>query len=196
MTSTNHPRPNESFRFLDLPGELRNLIYRMALVTDTPTIITSSGYSRPALISVNKEIREETAGIFYFENRYLVDTPRFSVSILRRFVRILITFYKQGWKIKAKVNAFTSDRTPHWSNLMEWMRQIHLKQVPNSIPTPDWLWQHGFGRFGHQEVNVLSVMFKTAHDMEGVEWEMVKKVLGNSRMLLGMADARWMQDGP
>ena len=63
------------------------------------------------------------------------------------------------------------------------------------FPNPDWMWQNGLGRLGFQEINVLSVMFETAKDMQGAEWKMVENILGHSRKLLGMADARWMQDG-
>lgn len=50
------------FRFLDLPGELRNIIYKMTLATsdrENPITVTSTGYARSGLLQTCKEVHAE-----------------------------------------------------------------------------------------------------------------------------------------
>ncbi len=59
-------------RFLALPGEIRNRIYRFALVTVKPFAIQLQ-WNRPldtALLRVNKQVFDEASGIFYTENTF------------------------------------------------------------------------------------------------------------------------------
>lgn len=52
----------ERCRLLELPGELKNDIYRLVVITSTEdnTIdVTSSGYARSALLQTCKEIHDE-----------------------------------------------------------------------------------------------------------------------------------------
>ena len=58
--------------FLALPGEIRNRIYRFALVTARPFAVQLQ-WNRPldtALLRVNKQIFDEASGIFYAENTF------------------------------------------------------------------------------------------------------------------------------
>ena len=58
--------------FLALPGEIRNRIYRFALVADRPFTVQLQ-WTRPldtALLWVNKQVFEEASSIFYAENAF------------------------------------------------------------------------------------------------------------------------------
>lgn len=58
--------------FLALPGEIRNRIYRCALVTARPFAVQLQ-WGRPldtALLRVNKQIFDEASSIFYAENTF------------------------------------------------------------------------------------------------------------------------------
>jgi len=56
---------------LALSGELRNSIWRFALVEDKPIDITSKVTpTEPALLAVNRQIRKECTGIYYGENAF------------------------------------------------------------------------------------------------------------------------------
>lgn len=80
MTSTTSSLP---FRFLDLPPELRNQIYRLDLVSKNPIALQSdpTGYSglhrlsqcmRPNLPMVSKQLRLESQRLFLDENEFEV----------------------------------------------------------------------------------------------------------------------------
>lgn len=53
------------FRFMDLPPELRNRIYRCALCKEGSIAVTQVGYDRPALLQTCKQARQEALGIYY-----------------------------------------------------------------------------------------------------------------------------------
>ena len=57
---------------LELPAELRNNIYRYALVSDDPIYITPDGLrTRKALLQTCEQIKNEATGIFYAENVFI-----------------------------------------------------------------------------------------------------------------------------
>ena len=57
---------------LDLPGEVRNIIYHYALSFDLPFAvkIQFGGPRETALLRVNKQVHHEATSIFYFENTF------------------------------------------------------------------------------------------------------------------------------
>lgn len=69
-----------TFRFLDLPPELRNKIYCLALGEHQtssepygPT--TCTALAPPALTRTNQQIRKETLGLYYGQNRFYFKLP-------------------------------------------------------------------------------------------------------------------------
>ncbi|KAG9597580.1 hypothetical protein KCU77_g2852, partial [Aureobasidium melanogenum] len=59
--------PTRSFKFLDLPKEIRMMIYRYALHR---RLVKNSF---PALVSVNRQIRKEASATFYRQNHFLLN---------------------------------------------------------------------------------------------------------------------------
>lgn len=55
-------------KFLDLPAELRNWIYELALVKRDGPIDIPPRRNEPALLMVNRQIRKETRAIFWSGN--------------------------------------------------------------------------------------------------------------------------------
>ncbi|PPJ56298.1 hypothetical protein CBER1_00667 [Cercospora berteroae] len=115
QTSTS-PQPNTAPRatFLDLPGELRNYVYRLALRRRGPITIVCSSSSAlsskrtnvkkpdpkqielnsqqhdlrkggPALLYVSKEIRREVSEIYYLENTFLFTNATLQLRSIEAF---------------------------------------------------------------------------------------------------------------
>ena len=84
LTPTPHPRRSQQFPFLDLPGELRNAVYKLCLVKGTiypcprPTYDhrydNAKPYSKPewALLAVSRQIRNEAADILLKQNHFVL----------------------------------------------------------------------------------------------------------------------------
>lgn len=75
-----HPGPS---RFLGLPREIRNLIYRELLLNTHPLIVHMRRVYRfdasttpwPAILCVNKQIHDEAAAVLYGENTWFSAAP-------------------------------------------------------------------------------------------------------------------------
>lgn len=81
MRSDDPTTPNEiSFPFLKLPAELRNSIYRYAVVRISPIDIDATGLQEPALLWVSKQIRQEAAPIFWSENKLRITTVDYNIT--------------------------------------------------------------------------------------------------------------------
>ncbi|KAF2769771.1 hypothetical protein EJ03DRAFT_374270 [Teratosphaeria nubilosa] len=69
MATTNHT--NASCPLLNLPPELRNTIYELALLSAQPIEIPSNGrLSAPPLIQVCRQTRSEATAIYYGQNAF------------------------------------------------------------------------------------------------------------------------------
>lgn len=87
-TPSSSPIPRS---FLSLPGELRNEIYRYALVVgrrpfalQMPEKMHPESYADTALLRVNKQVFRETSSIFYHENTFRIAQDLFySTPILQ-----------------------------------------------------------------------------------------------------------------
>lgn len=65
---------SKHFPFLLLPAEIRNKIYRYALVEDS-SADRIKGLAQPPLTRTNKQIRSEALPIYYGQNRFRLDIP-------------------------------------------------------------------------------------------------------------------------
>lgn len=78
-----------SFRFVDLPAEIRNKIYRYILVHSHQPIRLSRSYLRPsaktlAILFTNRFIYSEAMPIFYSNNAFIITGSRKEHTWLRR----------------------------------------------------------------------------------------------------------------
>jgi len=65
------PAPGTGPGLLDLPAEIRNHIYTLALAQDHPVLISTYGRSnRASLLRVNRQIRSEASQIYYSINTF------------------------------------------------------------------------------------------------------------------------------
>jgi len=118
------PTPLQStFRFLDLPPELRNKVYALVLSSPGPIVpsqrppISSYVDGKPsedpnlaphstlALLQANKQINDEAVGIYYRSNAFVFFYPIHSMQFLetiglkrRSFITNITLWYKQAYK--------------------------------------------------------------------------------------------------
>ena len=72
IDALNKADENPSFRFLDLPPELRNMVYRELLVFKQSPIKRRSPKCHPQILCASKEVNREATGILYGDNLIVV----------------------------------------------------------------------------------------------------------------------------
>ena len=72
--------------FLMIPGELRNKIYRLALISADRILIAKGQFEEPSLRLACRQIRTEASKIYYLENKWTIDYPSWEYSVAEGFV--------------------------------------------------------------------------------------------------------------
>ena len=105
-----------------LSPELRNMIYRFAIVTEDHVKITKTrGIPEPALLSASKTVRSETFGIFYFENKFLAVVEEYDpATVLLASRRASVSDAALGL-IGIRRFALPAHQDPNWNNLVKWL---------------------------------------------------------------------------
>ena len=81
---------------MGLPGELRNRIYRLCLVSEDHIIVTTTTFPEPRLLKTCKEIREEASTIYYGENQFEAWIHRYDSSPIMAILAKTATFERLG----------------------------------------------------------------------------------------------------
>ena len=106
--------------FLTIPGELRNKIYRLALISADRILIAKGQFEEPSLLLACRQIRTEATTIYYLENVWRIDCPGWDHTIYQAFFRHVKTVcdlrnlnkvsatwqYSGSYKIKKKLLSF------------------------------------------------------------------------------------------
>ncbi|KAF7193552.1 hypothetical protein HII31_05127 [Pseudocercospora fuligena] len=139
----------------NLPGELKNRIYRLVLLQsrDDDINVTAPNYRRPSLLEVSRAIRNETIPIYYYENSFAIHLPDYSPALLMRWIRTLKrigleTDSNKPWgkKVFFKINAVDGktggkNPRPNWSNFQRHLKYMHSGLVPCFATTPLDCWK-------------------------------------------------------
>ncbi|KAF2161602.1 hypothetical protein M409DRAFT_58992 [Zasmidium cellare ATCC 36951] len=195
MTNESDPDSQQSSRLLALPGELKNRIYRLALLQpkDTPILITSTGYDLGGgLLQTSKQIRSEALKIFYYENQFKHTVQRLDVSPAIHFCRTLAKVDlgppSKQHRVSLLVEVFL---TPHWPNLLEWLRLTH--QGFMSLPVEGMTPSAGNLAF-EAEKKVVASMFEAVKALKRQPWRLVREVLRGMRQVLVVLEPSWGDD--
>lgn len=179
------PLPKESAKttkpgnpLMRLPGELRNEIYRLVLVSNNQLRVTKSSIpTQPPLTMVSRQIRKEAIAIFYHENKFGVEVVnndgrhegvwlakigRENTNLLD-FSRIHEDYY---------IFLFSQNSTNPWKNLLQWLKDFYHYKAgsPGRGPNRE-------NRMG--PLTVLVLLFNAAEELRKAKtsWETAEKVL-------------------
>lgn len=180
--------PPES-RFLDLPAELRNDIYRHAILKDKKILVTTSGIDEPSLLRACKQIRDEALPIYYAENRFTLQIIDYKSDVVLSFER------RERCQILRRHNIECEIRlrrvgTANWQNLREWLERFHARELRICIasgekPLPP-------GVCGRDAIkHVIGSMFHLASKTRSLPWEEVDALLEDQHKMLVMLDGLW-----
>lgn len=175
-----------SFPFFKLPPELRNSIYRFALVYTLPIRNNASGFPEPGLLTSYKQIRREACSIFYLENRLYLLIPNYNATYAMKMEQKIAALHKRR-DVTAKItfSGTVHPKTPNWKNLVDWCRMTHEERLSFTVTAPS--------RAPHTDLRFLVVggMFSIVLGMKSRPWEEVMKQLQEQRLILASLDWQW-----
>ncbi|RMY76479.1 hypothetical protein D0863_01938 [Hortaea werneckii] len=185
--SFRRPKQHKTCRFLQLPGELRNQIYRYALVSDKAIEITPTGPGEPPLLSTCVTIRRETKGIYYPENDFRLLLTDYNGAAFSDFY-----WQSRLWQFRrhstAKNITFQLGGRPNWANLVEWIKDGYYGCGPPLRPDLD--------EPKCRDDHVVGAAFRIAEELEfQVCWVTIEKALEAYHWGLKGTCSRWARDG-
>lgn len=118
---------------LGLDEKLRRRIYRASLILSHSTHVDNK-WKPPALLQVNRRIRNEACEMFYLENHFTIACPRFSSKLLLRFLEYGgAALYRRRMMRAGTIEQDHGVVVPRWRNLATWLKLYHDKRVPEFI---------------------------------------------------------------
>lgn len=113
-------------RLLGLPAELRNNIYRLALVEgEIITPAQGSMPSVPPLLSTNRQIQAEAASIYVQENMFAFDIDNLDGSKVTELCSAALV--RRHRRVRTGVD-LEEPHSSSWSNLKIWLRAFYAKR--------------------------------------------------------------------
>lgn len=119
---------------LGLPAEIRNMIYRYAIVDDKSLIEITKHLKQPPLLSVNRLIRSETLVMWYCENVFdirILDCDAMLLQAWNKNVNVVLSQTSEA----IQMPGLSIIGRPHWANLVSWCR-LPLTIVPGTKENP------------------------------------------------------------
>ncbi|KAK5117142.1 hypothetical protein LTR85_008910 [Meristemomyces frigidus] len=164
---------------LSLPGELRNRIYRHALVSDLLIRVTrTKDWEQPALLATSKQIRHEARKIYYLENRFRLIAANMDSAAITAFAQNVGPYLHDDLQIVVEPTG-----RPDWNNLLRWLKDFFEgRSIPDS-ESPE----------AGSPMKVVTNAFDIVRELAkaGLAWEQVVPVLESYRNGVDGAGHTW-----
>ncbi|KAI7535771.1 hypothetical protein KC331_g11853 [Hortaea werneckii] len=165
---------------LTIPGELRNIIYRLVLLSDDRIKIDKRHRKMPPLLRTCQQIYAEARSIYFGENSFQV-TVRHLRPIIPRRHWILSTKMQGDLKIKL-IGKFD------WENLMSWLACYHrYKGAYLGCFRP-------LEPSAHKRLDHVTCAFSIVDRMFKTKWQDVRAVLDEYREVTELGKMRWVYE--
>ncbi|KAK4896989.1 hypothetical protein LTR27_005236 [Elasticomyces elasticus] len=179
-TSAAHRRLG-SFRFLDLPPELRNRCYRYALLTPDSIELAGEARMEPALLRASHQLRGEAASIYHAENTFLFIIRDMAGAEMVPFRRLQLRFSKDA----RGVFGFTVAPGVNWANLLAWLKahHEHRRHAPS--------WYHRSADERYHDLVIVAAAFDVVRMMRNEEWIRIEALLEILRKAAAVKNPTW-----
>ncbi|KAF2771335.1 hypothetical protein EJ03DRAFT_38981 [Teratosphaeria nubilosa] len=170
---------------LELPGEVRNKIYRKVLVEDYkqyPGFVTISipvqRSTVPGLLLACKQIRDETVPIYYCENAFGIQCPDFDCAQSMWFCtkrkhlmqkHRLRRLDQSPWTRDGAIEVYYKfTGTSSWRNILVWLENFHADKADNPFQ----------GDLDYTDIDTaLDGLFEAVAELRDLTWVRVKRVV-------------------
>ena len=173
---------------LRLPGELRNNIYRLVVVSSDDITVGVTGFTEPPILTVSKQVRREASAILYAENNFIVESNDYDITPYNKWIEKLAAARLRHEIIhwSGLVNgSFTDTTVPNWANLLGWIEGYHAGSIAVEMKKPSRIASSSL------EFLIMGGMFVVAGGMKCQPWHEVDRVLQEHRLILAAVDSRW-----
>jgi hypothetical protein len=163
-----------------LPGELRNAIYRFALVELEALKITKHAKTpQPGILQTCRQCRTEALAIYYQENVFAFGISHFDATV---YIDWCQTSPHRRW---CKTNAYVS-RSQNWANLLNWLHAYWRKECGGIVGNEE-------GKFNAdaKAATHLFAMVKKMRDGGLLGWEDARELLEDAHAALAEIKPRW-----
>ena len=154
--------------FLMIPGELRNKIYRLALISADRILIAKGQFEEPSLLLACRQIRTEASKIYYLENKWTIDYPSWEYSVAEGFVNhVQIVRGFDLYKMAI-----------HWRNSGSYKNKANLIALAKGLHEGKrgLRWLRG-GKMPNLLTSAITGAIEIAKTMTRNPWEEVERVL-------------------
>ncbi|KAK0255325.1 hypothetical protein B0A54_03193 [Friedmanniomyces endolithicus] len=166
--------------FLRIPGELRNEIYRYALLEDdTIKINKHTKPAQPGMLQTNRQLRKEAGDIYYHENTFLFGISHFEASI---YITWCQSSPRRRW---CKTTAHVS-RSQNWANLLVWLEAYWNHDCGGIV----WS-EEGKANADAKAATHLFAMVKKMMQRKSLTWEDAREFLEDAHAALAEIKPRW-----
>ncbi|KAK5171288.1 uncharacterized protein LTR77_004432 [Saxophila tyrrhenica] len=167
-------------RLMGLPAELRNEIYRYALVRKNKYHIKHGKRQpkEPGLLLANKQIREEAASIYYQENTFYFVVVDNNARPYLEWTRASELHHGSNYLVHIRPST-------NYNNLIDWTRRFHYNMTDGKVPGP----------FPDSRSGVIQrEAFVVAKELKrlGLSWCHIKSQLERIQRMLVVLDGGYM----
>lgn len=162
---------------MGIPGEIRNRIYRFALINDKSVRLDREACAEPALLSASRQIRKEARPIFQKENLFTIHVHDFVAPTKPHWI-----WYSEVPQERIYI---TMCGDPIWNNLCTWLQDYHKGQAK---------WMDFVAVEDGPMHWVVNCFFSIVEKLVDVEWETVESVVRDARdVSWSPGDEQWIE---
>ena len=169
---------------LELPGEIRNRIYRFVLVCDNRIEVHAGAPLEPALLSVCREVRTEAIKLFYVENKFTLVISNFNKAVPCAWRAVRKRFPSMPRTATFRLKPTNTTRS--WPNLLDWLRAIHAGDAAwPEDPTTQFASRNGL------ECLVTFTTLAIATKCRSRTWQETAEILEMQHVVLRQINSGW-----
>ncbi|KAK3066939.1 hypothetical protein LTR53_016490 [Teratosphaeriaceae sp. CCFEE 6253] len=178
--------PEQHFRFMDLPPEVRIVVYRLTLVSRTRITLVSRPSDRRGLLRVSQQTRCEASSIYFRENSFRFHIVNMHGAGVVAFRTQLAPYRGLRCRRQDQQHYKTLMGTSvSWINLLAWVKASHGS--PELLGT----WRLTTRAYRPQGGTVAAAAFAIMMELHRDPWDKVEKTLKIFHRGIAAADPRW-----
>ena len=174
-----------------LPAELRNNVYRLALLSESHIDVTLQDSINPPLLRTSREIRKESITIYYGESLFGVPALDCNSDLCMKWL-VLETALRRQLKIKIRSYAMNETKVisrKTWTNLLTWLKRFHQRSVScRGLSPSQKKWEK------RPDLLTIGIMFEMVSKLRSQPWATVEHLLLEQYVVLKACNPKWSRE--